>query len=89
MIGDTPVRLDLIDVTDATGRFRPPSAAEMASFRDALTRHVGQPVVRRYSGGKRHRRRLRDPGRRPSGLNAGVETGQRRGVEVPKARIGP
>jgi 23S rRNA (adenine2503-C2)-methyltransferase len=51
LIGDTPVRLDLIDVTDPTGRFRPPSADELRAFRDALTRHVGQPVVRRYSGG--------------------------------------
>jgi len=51
LIGDTPVRLDLIDVTDPTGRFRPPGADEMRAFRDALTRHVGQPVVRRYSGG--------------------------------------
>jgi 23S rRNA (adenine2503-C2)-methyltransferase len=51
LIGDTPVRLDLIDVNDATGRFRPPAAAELAAFRDALTRYVGQPVVRRYSGG--------------------------------------
>jgi 23S rRNA (adenine2503-C2)-methyltransferase len=51
LIGDTPVRLDLIDVTDPTGRFRSPSADELRAFRDALTRHVGQPVVRRYSGG--------------------------------------
>jgi 23S rRNA (adenine2503-C2)-methyltransferase len=51
LIGDTPVRLDLIDVTDATGRFLPPTAGERAAFRDALTRYVGQPVVRRYSGG--------------------------------------
>ena len=51
-IGDTPVRLDLIDVTDPTGRFQPPTAEELKTFRDALTRHVGQPVVRRYSGGK-------------------------------------
>jgi 23S rRNA (adenine2503-C2)-methyltransferase len=51
LIGDTPVRLDLIDVTDATGRFQPPTAGELAAFRDALTHHVGQPVVRRYSGG--------------------------------------
>jgi 23S rRNA (adenine2503-C2)-methyltransferase len=51
LIGDTPVRLDLIDVTDPTGRFHPPTA-EMKAFRDALTRHLGQPVVRRYSGGK-------------------------------------
>ena len=51
LIGDTPVRLDLIDVTDPTGRFHPPTPEEMRAFRDALTRHVGQPVVRRYSGG--------------------------------------
>jgi 23S rRNA (adenine2503-C2)-methyltransferase len=52
LIADTPVRLDLIDVTDPTGRFAPPSLEEMKIFRDALTRYVGQPVVRRYSGGK-------------------------------------
>ncbi len=52
LIGDTPVRLDLIDVTDPTGRFQPPDAAALSAFRDALSRHVGQPVVRRYSGGK-------------------------------------
>ncbi|RUL88524.1 23S rRNA (adenine(2503)-C(2))-methyltransferase RlmN [Tautonia sociabilis] len=51
LVGDTPVRFDLIDVTDPTGRFRPPSAEALAAFRDALTRHLGQPVVRRYSGG--------------------------------------
>jgi 23S rRNA (adenine2503-C2)-methyltransferase len=52
LIGDTPVRLDLIDVTDPTGKFSPPSADEIRAFRDALSRYVGQPVVRRYSGGK-------------------------------------
>jgi 23S rRNA (adenine2503-C2)-methyltransferase len=52
LIGDTPVRLDLIDVTDPTGRFHPPGDDERRAFRDALTRYVGQPVVRRYSGGK-------------------------------------
>lgn len=51
LIGDTPVRLDLIDVTDPTGRFLPPAPDELKAFRDALTRYVGQPVVRRYSGG--------------------------------------
>jgi 23S rRNA (adenine2503-C2)-methyltransferase len=51
LIGDTPVRLDLIDVTDPTGRFRPPSPEELRRFRDALTTHLGQPVARRYSGG--------------------------------------
>ena len=52
LIGDTPVRLDLIDVTDPTGRFHPPGDDERRAFRDALSRYVGQPVVRRYSGGK-------------------------------------
>jgi 23S rRNA (adenine2503-C2)-methyltransferase len=51
LIGDTPVRLDLIDVTDPTGRFLTPTGDELRRFRDALTRYVGQPVVRRYSGG--------------------------------------
>ncbi|WP_165245776.1 23S rRNA (adenine(2503)-C(2))-methyltransferase RlmN [Paludisphaera soli] len=52
LIGDTPVRVDLIEVTDTTGRYLPPTAEELQAFRDALTRHVGQPIVRRYSGGK-------------------------------------
>jgi 23S rRNA (adenine2503-C2)-methyltransferase len=51
LIGDTPVRLDLIDVTDPTGRFRPPTHEEREMFRDALTKYLAQPVVRRYSGG--------------------------------------
>lgn len=51
LIGDTPVRLDLIDVSDATGRFSPPTSEELAIFRDALTLYVKQPVARRYSGG--------------------------------------
>ncbi len=51
LIGDTPVRLDLIDVTDPTGRYAPPTPEELTTFRDALSLYVGQPVVRRYSGG--------------------------------------
>jgi len=46
-----PIKLDLIEVTDPTGRWQPPDAAELASFRDAL-QILGAPVVRRYSGGK-------------------------------------
>jgi 23S rRNA (adenine2503-C2)-methyltransferase len=46
-----PVRLDLIDVNDATGEYAPPSDAERNAFHDALTRELGQPVARRYSGG--------------------------------------
>ena len=52
LIGNTPVRFDLIDVTDPSGRFEPPTDREMDEFRDALSAHLGQPVVRRYSGGK-------------------------------------
>lgn len=47
-----PVKIDLIDVNDATARFLPPGDAERDAFRDALRRHVGCPVDRRYSGGK-------------------------------------
>ncbi len=47
------VRLNPIDVSDATGRFRPPSEPEWNAFRDALGRALpGQPIVRRYSGGQ-------------------------------------
>jgi 23S rRNA (adenine2503-C2)-methyltransferase len=47
-----PIQLDLIDVNDPTGRFRPPSVQELNAFRDALTAKVGMPVARRYSGGQ-------------------------------------
>jgi len=51
LIGDTQVRLDLIEVTDSTGRYSRPTGEEMSAFRDALRKYVGQPVARRYSGG--------------------------------------
>ena len=47
-----PITLDLIDVNDPTGQFQPPARAELDTFRDALTTHLGMPVARRYSGGK-------------------------------------
>lgn len=46
-----PIKLDLIDVADPTGRYRPPDAAELGRFRDALQR-LGAPIARRYSGGR-------------------------------------
>jgi 23S rRNA (adenine2503-C2)-methyltransferase len=46
-----PIKLDLIDVNDPTGRFKPPSAEELNAFRDSLRAELGMPVVRRYSGG--------------------------------------
>jgi 23S rRNA (adenine2503-C2)-methyltransferase len=50
---DVPIRLNPIEVNDATGRFRPPGPEEWRSFRDALARELpGQPIVRRYSGGQ-------------------------------------
>ena len=51
LIGETPVRLDIIDVSDPTGRFQAPSDSELKGFRDALSKYLKQPVVRRYSGG--------------------------------------
>jgi 23S rRNA (adenine2503-C2)-methyltransferase len=50
LFGDTPVKLNLIDVTDETGRYRRATADELSAFRDALDA-LGIPVVRRYSGG--------------------------------------
>ena len=47
-----PIKLDLIDVNDPSGRFRPPTAAELNGFRDALRTKLGMPVARRYSGGQ-------------------------------------
>jgi 23S rRNA (adenine2503-C2)-methyltransferase len=47
-----PIKLDLIDVNDPSGRFRPPSPAVLDAFRDALRLKLGMPVVRRYSGGQ-------------------------------------
>ena len=52
LVRGLPITLDLIDVNDATGRFRPPSPAELEAFRDALRKHLKMPVARRYSGGK-------------------------------------
>lgn len=47
-----PIHLDLIDVNDPTGTYRPPSPEELSVFLDALRRHVAAPFGRRYSGGK-------------------------------------
>lgn len=47
-----PIKLDLIDVNDPSGRFRPPTRAELDAFRDALRARLAMPVARRYSGGQ-------------------------------------
>jgi 23S rRNA (adenine2503-C2)-methyltransferase len=46
-----PIKLDLIDVTDPTGRYLPPSAEELSQFRNHL-QILKSPIARRYSGGK-------------------------------------
>jgi 23S rRNA (adenine2503-C2)-methyltransferase len=46
-----PIRLDLIEVADPDGLFRPPDEAKLSEFRSHLA-ILGQPVVRRYSGGR-------------------------------------
>ncbi|AKU92509.1 radical SAM protein [Vulgatibacter incomptus] len=51
LVGDTPVKIDLIEVNDASGRYLPPDKEELERFRDHL-QILGAPVVRRYSGGK-------------------------------------
>jgi 23S rRNA (adenine2503-C2)-methyltransferase len=46
-----PIKLDLIDVADSSGRFTAPSAEELSRFRDEL-QALASPIARRYSGGK-------------------------------------
>jgi 23S rRNA (adenine2503-C2)-methyltransferase len=46
-----PIKIDLIDVTDPSGRYLPPGPEELAAFRNHL-QLLGAPIARRYSGGK-------------------------------------
>ena len=46
-----PIRLDLIEVADPDGEFKPPPEHGLSRFRSNLA-VLGQPVVRRYSGGR-------------------------------------
>ena len=46
-----PIKLDLIDVTDPSGKYLPPTDAELSAFRDHL-QILRAPIARRYSGGK-------------------------------------
>jgi 23S rRNA (adenine2503-C2)-methyltransferase len=52
LLAGLPVKVNLIDVSDDTGRYRPPTAEELAAFHQALDEALGAPVVRRYSGGQ-------------------------------------
>lgn len=46
------ILLDLIPVNDPTGRFRPPTKAELDVFLDIVREEVACPIVCRYTGGK-------------------------------------
>jgi 23S rRNA (adenine2503-C2)-methyltransferase len=48
---DIKVKIDLIDVTDPTGKYLPPTEDELMSFRTHL-QIMKAPIARRYSGGK-------------------------------------
>jgi 23S rRNA (adenine2503-C2)-methyltransferase len=52
LLGDLKAKINLIDVTDETGQYQPPTEEELSVFRNALSEALGVPVVRRYSGGK-------------------------------------
>ena len=45
------VKISLIDVSDESGQYQPPTEEEIAAFRDEMSL-AGIPVVRRYSGGR-------------------------------------
>ncbi|MGC4121393.1 MAG: radical SAM protein [Myxococcales bacterium] len=47
---DVPIKLDLIDVADPSGTYRPPDVEELKRFRDEL-QVLKVPIARRYSGG--------------------------------------
>ena len=51
LLGDVPMRLDLVEMNGDTGGFRAPDGAELSAFRSYLA-PLGIPVARRYSGGK-------------------------------------
>jgi 23S rRNA (adenine2503-C2)-methyltransferase len=52
LLAGVPVKISLIDVSDETGQYRPPTPDELGAFRQALDQALGAPVVRRYSGGR-------------------------------------
>ena len=45
------VKVNLIEVNDPSGRFKPPSESEVRDFRDELSK-FSIPLVRRYAGGR-------------------------------------
>ena len=51
LVTGLPIRLNVIEVNDPTGRFSPPRGPAFSDFIDRL-QAVGAPIVRRYTGGK-------------------------------------
>jgi 23S rRNA (adenine2503-C2)-methyltransferase len=51
LLGQVPLRVNLIDVNDATGAFARAEPGELRAFLDRL-QVLGVPVVRRYSVGR-------------------------------------
>lgn len=51
VFAQVPVMIDLIDVTDPTGKYLPPTPDELSAFRNHL-QILRAPIARRYSGGK-------------------------------------
>jgi len=51
LLDGIPIRFNIIEVNDASGALAPPDERELAAFRAGL-QPLGQPIVRRYSGGK-------------------------------------
>ena len=76
-----PVKIDLIEVTDPTGRYLPPTPEELSAFRDHL-QVVGAPIARRYSGGK-------DIGAACGTLEASSYGGQLVELRRPAAAVNP
>ncbi|HVZ75490.1 MAG TPA: radical SAM protein [Polyangia bacterium] len=77
------VKINLIDVSDETGKYRAPTAEELGAFRDALD-ELGAPVVRRYSGGKDIAAAC---GTLAASQNGGAVVGEAADPVVPLARV--
>ena len=52
LLKGVPLIVNLIDVNDPDKKLLPPGDAERKAFKVALSSELGQPVVRRYSGGE-------------------------------------
>ena len=58
------IKIDLIDVNDPTGRYRPPSREELGAFRDALSAKLGVPWAAATAAARTFTAALRNAGGR-------------------------